>query len=94
MTYLRQKVENAVNKLEYLDQLVLKPTLDNAVAMDETFIKIAGIPYYLILATGYQTRKILGLSISKTRDEPVLRQVFDEADQNTCDPIEILSVDA
>lgn len=94
MTYLRQKVEEVLNKQEFLDQLVLKPTLDNAVAMDETFIKIAGIPYYLILATGYQTRKILGLSISKTRDEPALRQVFDEADKNTCDPIEILSVDA
>ncbi len=94
MTYLRQKVEKALKKMDVLDQLVLETTLDTAVAMDETFLKIAGIPYYLILATGYRTRKILGLSISKTRDESALRQVFDEADQNTIFPIECLSVDA
>ena len=94
MTYLRRKVEKALKKMDILDQLVMECTLDNAVAMDETFLKIAGIPYYLILATGYQTRKILGLSISKTRDESALRQVFDEADKNTVFPIECLSVDA
>lgn len=94
MTYLRQKVEKTLKKMDILDQLVMETTMDNAVAMDETFLKIAGIPYYLILATGYQTKKILGLSISKTRDEPALRQVFDEADQNTAFPIECLSVDA
>ena len=80
---LRTAFVEALDKLEGLDYLVKVPQPDRAICMDETFLKIEGIPTYLIVATGYKTHKILGLKVSKTRKEKDMREVFDEAEQNT-----------
>ncbi len=84
---LRAAFVEALDKLEGLDNLVKVPQPDRAICMDETFLKIEGTPIYLIIATGYKTHKILGLKVSKTRKEKDMREVFDEAEQNTKKPI-------
>ncbi len=80
---LRAAFVEALDKLEGLDILVKVPQPDRAICMDETFLKIEGTPIYLIIATGYKTHKILGLKVSKTRNAKDMREVFDEAEQNT-----------
>lgn len=77
----------ALEKLEGLDKLVDVPQSDRTICMDETFLKIEATPIYIIVATGYKTHKILGLKVSKTRKENDMREVFDEAEQNTKNPI-------
>jgi len=84
---LRAAFVESLDKLEGLDKLVKVPQPDRAICMNETFLKIEGTPIYIIVATGYKTHKILGLKISKTRKEKDLREVFDEAEQNTEKPI-------
>lgn len=80
---LRTEFVKALDKLEGLDNLVKTQQPDRTICMDETFLKIEGTPIYLIIATGYKTHKILGLKVSKTRKEKDMREVFDEAEQNT-----------
>lgn len=80
---LRAAFVGALDKLEGLDKLVKMPQPDRTICMDETFLKIEGTSIYLIVATGYKTHKILGLKVSKTRKEKDMREVFDEAEQNT-----------
>ena len=80
---LRAAFVEALDKLEGLDKLVKVPQPDRTICIDETFLKIEGTPIYLIVATGYKTHKILGLKVSKTRKEKDMREVFDEAEQNT-----------
>jgi len=84
---LRAAFVEALDKLEGLDDLVKVPQPDRAICMDETFLKIEGTSIYIIVATGYKTHKILGLKVSKTRKEKDMREVFDEAEQNTKEPI-------
>ena len=84
---LRVAFEQALDKLEGLDTFVKVPQPDRAICMDETFLKIEGTPIYIIIATGYKTHKIVGLKVSKTRNEKDMREVFDEAEQNTEEPI-------
>ena len=84
---LRAAFIEALDKLEGLDKLVKVPQPDRAICMDETFLKIEGTPIYIIVATGYKNHKILGLKVSKTRKEKDMREVFDEAEQNTKKPI-------
>ncbi|GAG50575.1 unnamed protein product, partial [marine sediment metagenome] len=84
---LRAAFVESLDKLEGLDKLVKIPQPDRAICMDETFLKIEGTPIYIIVATGYKTHKILGLKVSKTRKEKDMREVFDEAEQNTEKPI-------
>ena len=84
---LRAAFVESLDKLEGLDKLVKVPQPDRAICMDETFLKIEGTPIYIIVATGYKTHKILGLKVSETRKEKDLREVFDEAEQNTEKPI-------
>ncbi len=84
---LRAAFEQALDKLEGLDKLVKVPQPDRAICMDETFLKIEGTPIYIIITTGYKTHKILGLKVSKTRNEKDMREVFDEAEQNTKESI-------
>jgi len=67
---------------------------DRAIAMDETYIKIDGKTYYVILATGYTTHKCLGMKISESRYEQDMREVFDEADRNTIEGISTITADA
>lgn len=77
----------SLDNLEGLDKLVNVPQSDRTICMDETFLKIEATPIYIIVATGYKTHKILGLKVSKTRKEKDMREVFDEAEQNTKKPI-------
>ena len=84
---LRDVFIKALDKLEGLDKLVKVPQSDKTICMDETFLKIEGTSIYIIVATGYKTHKILGLKVSKTRKEKDMREVFDEAEQNTKKPI-------
>ena len=84
---LRAAFIEALDKLEGLDNLVKVAQPDTTICMDETFLKIEGTPIYIIIATGYQTHKILGLKVSKTRKEEDMREVFDEAENNTEQPI-------
>jgi len=84
---LRGVFVKALDKLEGLDKLVKAPQSDSTICMDETFLKIEGTSIYIIVATGYKTHKILGLKVSKTRKEKDMREVFDEAEQNTKEPI-------
>ncbi len=48
---------------------------------------------YLILATGYKSKKTLGLKISKSRKLEDLKVVFEEAQKNVKKPIKLLTVD-
>lgn len=84
---LRAVFVEALDKLEGLNNLVKEPQPDGAICLDETFLKIEGTPIYIIVATGYKTHKILGLKVSETRKEKDMREVFDEAEQNTKKPI-------
>ena len=84
---LRAAFVEALDKLEGLDKLMKVPQPDSAICMDETFLKIDGTSIYIIVATGYKTHKFLGLKVSKTRKEKDMREVFDEAEQNTKEPI-------
>lgn len=78
--------EEALDKLEGLDKFVKVPQPDTAICMDESFLKIEGTPIYIIIAIGYKTHKILGLQVTKTRNEKDMREIFDDAEQNTEKP--------
>jgi len=91
---LRSELEKAIDALHGLDALVRELQPDCAVAIDETFLKIEGTSIYVILATGYKSRKTLGVKVSKTRSEEDIRAVFDEADKNTIHGISTLTSDA
>ena len=91
---LRSELEKAIDDLHGLDSLVVTPQPDAAIAIDETFLKIEGTSIYVILATGYTSRKTLGVKVSKTRSEEDMRTVFDEADGNTAHKITTLTSDA
>jgi len=91
---LRSELEKAIDALHGLDALVLMLQPDIAVAIDETFLKIEGTSIYVILATGYTSRKTLGVRVSKNRFEEDIRAVFDEADGNTGHRITTVTSDA
>jgi hypothetical protein len=94
ISLLRQDLEETIQNSRGLDQLVSIPQPDRTIALDETFLKIEGKAIYIIIATGYTTHKTLGLKVSETRNEEDIREVFDEADRNTIEPIEAASIDA
>lgn len=91
---LRTEIERAIEGHRTLDSLVdiLQP--DKAIAIDETFLQIEGKPIYIIIATGYKSRKTLGIKVSPTRKEKDMREVFDEAEKNTKYSIAIVTSDA
>jgi len=80
VTHLRNAFEDALDKKRGLDQLVDVKQPDRAIAIDETFLKIEGKKIYIIIATGYSSRKTLGIKVSATRREDDIREVFDEAE--------------
>lgn len=80
---LRTEIEKAIEKHQTLNSLVDVPQPDKAIAIDETFLKIEGKKVYIIVATGYTTRKVLGIKVSFTRKEQDMREVYDEAEKNT-----------
>jgi len=91
---LRLEIEDAIDKLNGLDSLVLEPQPDTAIAIDETFLKIQGTSIYVIIATGYSSHKTLGIKVSKSRSEEDMRKVFDEAERNTEHQITTVTSDA
>jgi len=91
---LRTEIEKAIEKHQTLDSLVDVPQPDKAIAIDETFLKIEGKKVYIIVATGYTTRKVLGIKVSFSRKEQDMREVFDEAEKNAYYPIMTVISDA
>lgn len=94
MTILRHKAENILDERKDLDNLVQEPTMEEAVSLDEMFLKIEGEQIYVIPGTCYGKRKVLGLKVASSRDETIMRSVFDEAERNNGKPFEILTIDA
>lgn len=94
VSMLRTEIEEAIDKLNGLNSLVLIPQPNTAIVIDETFLRIEGTAIYIIIATGYTSRKTLGVKVSKTRNEDDIRDFFDEAEQNTEQSIDIVSSDA
>ena len=94
VSVLRRELEDAIDTHSGLEHLVNSPLSDNAVAMDETFLKIAGKSIYIIIATGYTSHKVLGLKVSETRKVEDLQEVFEEAQNNITGDIDLLSTDA
>jgi len=91
---LRFCIQTFISQQISSETLVDIPQPDRAVALDETYIKIDGKTYYVILATGYTTHKCLGMKISESRYEQDIRDVFDEADRNTIGGISTITADA
>ena len=94
VSVLRRELEDAIDSHSGLEHLVDTPLLDKAIAMDETFLKIAGKSIYIIIATGYTTHKTLGLKVSETRKLEDLQEVFEEAQNNIQGDVELVSSDA
>jgi len=80
---LKTEIEIAIEKHRKLDSLVEVPQPDKAISIDETFLKIEGKKVYIIIATGYTSRKVLGIKVSFSRKEQDMREVFNEAESNT-----------
>jgi transposase-like protein len=91
---LKTEAERAIERVRNLDSLVEVPQPDRAIAIDETFLKIEGKKVYIIIATGYASRKVLGIKVSFSRKEEDMRDVFDEAERNTKEPIVTVISDA
>ena len=91
---LRCAIQKAISNSIKTHDLVDVPQPDRAIAIDETFLKIDGKTFYVILATGYTTHKCLGLKVSETRNEGDLLEVFNEADRNTIGGITAVTADA
>jgi hypothetical protein len=91
---LRKELEHSLDQLDTSRTLVESPISDEAIAIDETFLKIEGASIYVIIGTGYYSHKVLGLKVSTSRSESDIREVFDEADCNTERPLSLVTSDA
>lgn len=91
---LRREIEQEIETHYTLESLVNMPQPDKAIAIDETFLKIERKSVYIIIATGYTSRKVLGIKVSFTRKEQDIREVFDEAERNTKERITTVTSDA
>ncbi len=94
ISYIYSKFQEIVINQQGLRNLVTEKQIDHAIAIDETFLKINGATYYIIMATGYTTHKILGIKVSKSWTMEDILDVFQEADKNTESPISIITTDA
>ena len=94
VTFLRDEVDRVIERGFGRDALVEAPTGDTAVGIDETFFKVKGKPVYAIIVRGYQSRKVLGLAVSRTRKELDMRLAFDEGQRNTRGRISVITCDA
>ncbi|WP_457557185.1 hypothetical protein [Candidatus Harpocratesius sp.] len=94
MTYLKKKFQDALDYQHGLQNLIDQPQLEHAIAIDENFLKINGISFYIIMATGYATHKVLGLKVSKTRKWEDIRDVFLETNRNSQESLEVITADA
>ena len=76
-----------------LDCLVEVPQPDEAVAVDETFLKIEGKSIFVIIATGYTSHKTLGVKVSATRKEADLEAAFRKDESNVVGTIPAATAD-
>jgi len=91
---LRSAVDKTIARGLSRDILVPVKTKDNAVSIDETFFKIDGETIYAIIVRGYQSSKVLGINMSKSRAEADMRKALDEARANSLKRVEIITTDA
>jgi hypothetical protein len=94
MTYIRHKVEYVLDQQTNLEHLTVEKPMDDGVAVDEWFLKINGKAVYVIMATSYGKRKILGVKVALSRDELMMRRVFDEAERNNGKEFSLITIDA
>jgi hypothetical protein len=94
MTYIRHKVEAILEQRRDLENLVLEAPLDDAVSLDEMFLTIEGESIYIIMATSYGKKKVLGLKVASSREEGMMRIVFDEAERANGKPFSMMTIDA
>jgi transposase-like protein len=94
VSILRNDFQDALQDKKKLKKLVSCKQDDSAIAIDETFFKIDGKSIYVILATGYNSHKTLGILVSTSRSEEDIQKVFDEAQKNTKKPIQTITLDA
>lgn len=94
VSFLRDEVDEVIEKGFVRDQLVEEPTDDAAVGIDETFFNIGKKNIYVIITRGYSTRKVLGIHVSTTRTDADIRASFDEAQRNTVNCIHTITSDA
>jgi hypothetical protein len=94
ITYLRHKVEEILDRRKDLEKLVCEDPLEDAVSLDEMFLTIEGEAVYIIMATSYGKKKVLGIKVAKSRDELMMRTVFDEAERNNGKLFSIMTIDA
>jgi hypothetical protein len=94
ITYLRKKIQTIFKRNEKNKKLVLKHTLEDAVAIDEMFIKINGKTAFILMATCYKKRKVLAVKVTSSRDDLQMRALLDEAELNNGKPFQIITIDA
>jgi hypothetical protein len=94
MTIIRHKAEKFLDERKDLDNLVREPAMEQALSLDEMFLKIEGEQIYVIPGTCYGKKKVLGVKVATSRDDTIMRSVFDEAERNNGKPFEILTIDA
>jgi hypothetical protein len=94
MTYIHQKIQTVLERRQDLEKLVTDAPLDDAVSLDEWFLKIGGQAVYVIMATSYGKKMVLGVKVAYSRDETMMRAVLDEAERNNGKPFSIITIDA
>lgn len=94
ITYLHQKMEAIFERNDQRMKLVIKPTLENAVSLDEMFIKINGKQAFILMATCYKKKKVLAVKVTTSRDELHMRDLLIDAEANNGKPFEMLTIDA
>ena len=94
VSFLRDEIDKAIERGVIRDKLVVQPTDDVAVGIDETFFKIESVSIYVIIVRGYTSRKVLGINVSESRKQADIKVAFDEAQQNTRDKITTITCDA
>lgn len=94
VSFLKSSVDKAIERGMQRDALVKEETKDKHVSMDETFFKIGDTTIYVIIVRGYQSSKVIGINVSTSRGEADMRKAFDEAQTNSSELIEVLTIDA
>jgi hypothetical protein len=94
MTFIRHKVEDILDYRHDLEKLVVNAPMGDAVSIDEMFLNINGESVYVIMATSYGKKNVLGVKVSLKRDECMMRAVFDEAERNNGKSFSLITIDA
>jgi transposase-like protein len=93
VSFLKSSVDKAIELGKQADALLKEETTDAQVSIDETFFKIGGTTVYVIIVRGYQSSKVLGINVSTTRAEVDIRKAFDEAQSNSAELLNVITID-